>query len=85
MDVNEWLPKADIEIRENCNQLGLVTTSKKCIFKVFFAEKQDANSCQEVKSVRAVIDIAVAALKRKKKGTLILLQVQCTMEKAPTE
>ena len=59
---------------------------QKIVMLKFFAEKlEDGLFGPEVKSVRAVGDIAAAAIKKKKNKLSMMIPVQCTMEETIAE
>ena len=69
--INERLPKDDIEIKRDCDKLGLVITTHNCAVKPFFRAENVNIFSQAVHSKQAGRDLAVKAVK-KALGTMIL-------------
>ena len=65
--VSERLSKSDLEIKQKCNELGLVTTTKNSAVKVFFKNPDGGLYSQEMNSVKAVEQLAGRAIKKRPK------------------
>ena len=62
--VSERLSKSDVEIKQKCNELGLITTTKNSAVKVFFKNPGGGLYSQEMNSVKAVEQLAGRAIKK---------------------